>query len=179
MQDELVVTLDEADLVEAYRPAPRRGRIANLALVLALLLALLLAALLIRFPDARLAFKESPLLLGLTGAVILAASLVVGLLAASRALRRHAARSTLRDHPGMRDPMHYEFDAEQFRVRSTYTQATYPWPQLWDWRESDRVIIVLPTPRNFYVIPKPGIDPEVLDRLRGHLSQARKRSGSR
>ena len=179
MQDQFDVTLDEADFVEAYRPAPRRGRVANLALLLAVMLALLLAALLIRFPDARMAFNESPLVIGLTGAVILAASLVVGLLIAAPALRRHAARSTLNDHPGMRDPMHYEFDPEQFRVRSTYTEASYPWHQLWDWRESERVLIVFPTPRNFYVIPKRGIDPEVLDRLRGYLSQARKRSGSR
>ena len=174
--DEVTVTLDEEDFVEAYRPAPRPRRLATLVLLLALMLALLLVALLIRFPESRLAFAESPLLMGLTGAVILAATLVLALLIAAPALRRRAARSTLADHPGMRDPVHYAFDPEHFAVRSTYAKASYPWPELWDWRESERVLIVMPTPRNFYVLPKRGVDPAVLERLRAYLAQVRKRT---
>lgn len=176
MQDKITVTLEEADFVEAYRPAPRPRRLANLVLLLALMLALLLVVLLVRFPNARLAFTESPLIVGLTGAVILAASLVLGLLVAAPSLRRRAARSTLQDHPGMRDPMDYTFDPETFTVRTTYSQACYPWAQLWDWRENERVVIVMPTPRNFYVLPKRGVDPAVLERLRGRLAQVRRRA---
>jgi hypothetical protein len=129
------------------------------------------------FPEARLAFRESRLIIGLAGAVIVAALILLVLLVASPSLRRRAARSTLADHPGMRDPIHYAFDAEDFSVKTTYTGACYPWAQLWNWREGKRTIIVLPTPRNFYVIPKGGEDPAVLERLRGFLMQARKRRG--
>ncbi len=139
------------------------------------MLGLLIVTLLIRFPDARLAFAESPLVIGLSGAVLLAAVLVIGLLVATPALRRRAARSTLLDHPGMLDAVHYEFDPDHFMVRSTYTAARFPWSQLWDWRETEGVIVVLPTPRNFYVIPKRGVDAAVLERLRERLAQVRKR----
>ena len=87
------------DFIEAYLPARRQGRIAKLLLLLAAMLGLLVAALLIRVPEARLAFRESPLIIGLTGAVALAASMVTVLITAP-ALRRWAARSTLADHPG-------------------------------------------------------------------------------
>jgi hypothetical protein len=143
--------------------------------LLALILVLVLAGLLIVFPEARLAFGESRLIIGLTGAVIVAALLLVVLLIASPSLRRRVARSTLVDHPGMRDPIHYVFDAEHFSVKTTYTNASYPWAQLWDWREGERTIIVLPTPRNFYVIATRAADPAALQRLRGYLMQARKR----
>lgn len=176
MQDEFSVSLDEDDFIEAYRPPPRTRRLTALVLLLALLIALLILALLIRFPEARRNFTTSPLTMALTGAVILAAVLVLLLLSAAPALRRRAARSTLDDHPGMRDPVHYAFDPEHFSVRTTYTQACYPWAQLWDWRERERVLTVMPTPRNFYVLPKRGIDPAVLARLRGYLAQARRQT---
>src|SRR4051812_769915 len=118
MHDELTVTLQEQDFVEAYRPAPPRRRL-RLARLLALVVVLLLAALMIGFPEARLAFKESRLIVGLTGAVLVAAALLVALLLVAPALRRRAARSTMTDHPGMRDPMHYSFNPETFSVRST------------------------------------------------------------
>lgn len=175
MQDELSVTLDEEDFIEAYRPAPRPRRQVVLVLLLAIMLALLIVVLVIRFPEARLAFANSPLIIGLTGAVLLAATLVLMLLIAAPALRRRAARNTLDYHPGMRDPIVYTFDPEHFTVCTTYTQARYPWCQLWDWRESERVMVVMPTPRNFYVLPKRGIDPASLERLRSYLGQARKR----
>lgn len=175
MQDELSVILDEADFIEAYRAPQRSRRQLTLVLLLALALALLIVALLVRFPSARYSFEHSRLIIGLTGAVILAAGLVSALLIAAPSLRRRAARNTLENHPGLRDPVHYAFDSERFSVRTTYTHASYPWAQLWDWRENERVLIVLPTPRNFYVIPKRGIDPAVLDRLRGRLAHARKR----
>src|SRR4051794_37043064 len=101
MRDEVVVTLDEADFVEAYRPALRPRRYATVLLILALVVVLLIAALLVRFPEARLAFERSSLVIGLTGAITLAATLVFGLFAAAPALRRRAAHSTLNDHPGM------------------------------------------------------------------------------
>jgi hypothetical protein len=176
MQDEISARLDEEDFIEAYRPAPRPRRQAILVLLLAIMLALLIVALVVRFPDARLALANSPLVIGLTGAIILAASLVLLLLVATPLLRRRAARSTLNDHPGMKDPVVYTFDAEHFMVCTTYTQARYPWSQLWDWREGERVMIVMPTPRNFYVLPKRCIDPAVLERLRSHLAKARKRT---
>jgi hypothetical protein len=180
MQDELSVTLNEADFIEAYRSPQRSRRQSSLVLLLALALALLIVLLLVRFPSARDAFEHSRLIIGLAGAVILAAALVLALLTAAPALRGRAARNTMENHPGVRDPVHYAFDSESFSVRTTYTQASYPWAQLWDWRESERVLIVLPTPRNFYVLPKRGVDPAVLDRLRGYLAHARKRvrSGS-
>jgi hypothetical protein len=175
MRDELTVTFDEADFVEAYRPVHRRRRLAALLLILALLLALLIVVLLVRFPEARVAFQQSSLIMGLTGAVMLTATLLFGLLLAAPALRRRTARSILSDHPGMRDPVTYTFDPDHFTMQSTYSQARYPWAQLWDWRESERVLIVMPTPRNFYVLPKRGVDPAVLARLRSYLAQARKR----
>lgn len=174
--DEFYVTLDEDDLAEAYRPAPRPRRIQALLLVLALMLGLLIAILVSHYPGARSALMESKPIIGLLGAVILAASLVALLLLAAPALRRRAARSTLDHHPGMRDPSRYRLDNEFFDVRSAYTTARYPWQMLWDWRESERVVIIQPTPRHFYVIPKRSVAPDVLDRLRGRLARARCRS---
>lgn len=176
MQDEFTVIVDEDDFIAAFRPKGRPRRLAVLVLLLALMLALLIVALLIRFPEARSAFVGSPIIIGLTGAAILAASLVLLLLCAAPGLRRRAAHSALNDHPGMRDPIHYAFDPEQFVMRSTYTQARYPWAQLWDWRECERVLIVMPTPRNFYLLPKRDVDPAVLERLRDYLARARKRA---
>ena len=176
MEDSFTVTLEEADFIEAYRPAPRPRRLSFLMLLLASMLALLIVVLLVRFPEARLALEGSSVATGLAGAVMLAAALVILLLLAAPALRRRAARSTLDHHPGMRDPVDYAFDPEHFYVRSTYSQACYPWNQLWDWCESERVLIVMPTPRNFYVLPKRGMDPAALDRLRGHLAKARRRA---
>lgn len=175
MQDEFSVNLDEDDFIEAYRPPRRSQRIANLVLILAIMLGFLLVSLLVRFPYVRMIFFESPLICGLAGAVTLAATLVIFLLIATPALRRRAARSTLDDHPGMNNSIHYSVDPEQFAMRSTYTQARYPWAQLWDWRECERVLVIYPTPRNFYVIPKREIDLDVLERLRGYLAQCRKR----
>ena len=111
MRDELTVTLDALDFAEAYRPPsrPRRQRI--LALLIALTVGLLIALLLL-FPEARAAFAHSPLIIGLSGVVIFVATLLAMLLLAAPALRRRAGRSTLEHHPGMRDPVHYEFDAE-------------------------------------------------------------------
>lgn len=177
MQDELSVTLDEQDLVEAYRPSARSRRQSALTLILAAMLALLIVILVVRFPQARFALAGSPLVIGLAGAVALAASLVLMLLLSAPALRRRAARSTLNDHPGMGDPVFYRFDPERFTVHTTYTQAQYPWNLLWDWREGERVVVVMPTPRHFYVLPKRGIDPAVLARLRGYLAQVRRRAG--
>lgn len=177
MQDEITVTLIEDDFVEAYRPAPRPRRLARLLLLLAAALALLIVVLLVRYPDARQALLDSPLTTGLMGAVILSAALVAALLIAAPALRRKAARNTLATHPGMADPVHYSFDAEHFEVRTTYTSARYPWSAMWDWREAESVIIVLPSPRNFYVVPKRGVDDGVLDRLRGYLGRTVKHAG--
>ena len=179
MQDEISVIFEEVDFIEAYRPSVRsRGR-RSLVLLLAVMLVALIVVLLIRFPGARYSFEHSRLIIGLTGAVILAAVLIFALLIAAPTLRRRAARNTLAHHPGLRDPVHYAFDPERFSVRTTYTQASYPWAQLWDWRETERVVIVLPTPQNFYLIPKREVDPVVLDRLRGRLANARKRLAQR
>lgn len=178
MEDRFTVTLEEADFIDAYRPAPRPRRLSFLLLLLALMLALLIVVLLVRFPEARLALEQSSVATALAGAVLLAAALVIMLLIAAPALRRRAARGTLDHHPGMRDPVHYAFDPEHFTVRATYSQACYPWSQLWDWRESERVVIVMPTPRNFYVLPKRGMDAAALERLRGYLARARRRAAA-
>jgi len=175
MQDELTVTLQEEDFVHAYRPPPRSKRLSFRLLTSAALLLLAIILLLVTFPSARLAFSRSPLLDGLLGAVILAAGLVAALLIAAPGLRRRAARSTLRDSPGMADPIDYTSDDEGFAVRTTYSQARYPWEQLWDWRETERIVLILPTPRNFYVVPKRALDEAALDRLRAHLARSRKR----
>jgi len=179
MQDEISVNFEEADFVDAYRPHPRSRRLRSLVLLLAVMLVALIVVLLVRFPSVHYSFEHSRLIMGLSGAVVLAAVLITALLIAAPALRRRAARNTLAHHPGLRDPVHYAFDPERFSVRTTYTQASYPWAQLWDWRETERVLIVLPTPQNFYVIPKRGVDPAVLDRLRGRLANARKRLAKR
>lgn len=175
MSDEFCVSLDEQDLIEVYRPAPRPRRLQALLLLLAFMLALLIVALVVHYPGARLALAQSPLVVGLLGAVILAASLVALLLAAAPALRRRVARSTLDDHPGMRDPIYYTFDRDHFAIRSTFTEAQYPWAELWDWRETERVLIIMPSPRNFYVVPKRSADPAMIERLRGLLMGARRR----
>ena len=169
MQDEFTVTLDEEDLVHAYRPAARPRRKARVLLALAGALALLLIALVVLFPSARLAFARSPLLDGLLGAVILAAGLVAALLIAAPGLRRRAAHNTLRDTPGMAEPIDYAFDDDGLAVRASYSQARYPWEQLWDWRETDRIVLILPSPRNFYVVPKRALDGAALDGLRDQI----------
>jgi len=178
MEDSFTVTLEEDDFVDAFRPASGPRRVSYLLLLLALTLTLVIIALLIRFPAARAALLASPVTMGLVGAVVLAATLVASLLIAAPGLRRRAARNTLATHPGLSDPISYTFDADHFSVRTTYTQALYPWAELWDWRESERVVIVLPSPRNFYVIPKRGLDPLLLTRLKMNLAHVRKRKGN-
>jgi len=178
MEDNFTVILEEDDFVDAFRPAMRPRRMSQLVLLLALALSLLITGLLVRFPESRTALVASPLAMGLVGAVVLAATLVATLLIATPTLRRRAARNTLATHPGLRDPICYAFDAEHFSVQTTYTQAHYPWSELWDWRESERVIIVLPSPRNFYVIPKRGLDPLLITRLKANLAHARNRRRS-
>jgi hypothetical protein len=177
MMDEVTVTLNEEDFVHAYRPAPRAKRQSAMLLAGAALVALSILALLATFPDAGLAFAGSPFLDGLLGAVILAAALVTALLLAAPSLRRRAARNTLRDFPGLTDPIRYSFDDEAFAAQSTYSQARYPWERMWDWRETERIVLILPTPRNFYVVPKGALEPAALERLRGHLTRTRKRAG--
>jgi len=176
MEDSVTVTLAEDDFVDAFRPAPRPKRVSRLLLLLALTLMLVILALLIRFPEAQAALIASPVTMALIGAVVLAATMVAALLIAAPALRRRAARNTLATHPGLRDPIAYTFDADHFSVRTTFTEGIYPWAELWDWRESERVVIVLPSPRNFYVIPKRGLDPLLLTRLKMNLARVRRRN---
>ena len=176
MEDSFTVTLEEDDFVDAFRPAARPRRVSCLLLLLALALTLVIIALLIRYPAAQAALLTSPVALGLVGAVVLAATLVASLLIAAPALRRRAARNTLATHPGLRDPIAYTFDADHFSVRTTFTEGLYPWAELWDWRESERVVIVLPSPRNFYVVPKRGLDPLLLTRLKMNLARVRRRN---
>ena len=178
MRDSFTAILDEADFVDSFRPEPRRGRKARLTLFLALFLAALIVVLLVLEPHAGRELLRRPLFMALVGAVALAAGLVIALLIAAPSLRRRAARMTLEHHPGMRDPISYVSDPEHFSMRSPYVQAQYPWEELWDWRETDRIVMVLPTPRNFYVIPKRSIDEAVLERLRARLGKARRRSGA-
>jgi hypothetical protein len=174
--DEVTVTLEEDDFVHAYRPAPRRQPATSIMLTMTALVAIAIVVLLVSYPEDRSElFATSPLIDGLFGAVVLAAALLAGLLLAVPRLRRRAARNTLRDFPGLADPIHYAFDADGFAARSTYSQARYPWEQLWDWRETERIVLILPTPRNFHVVPKRALEPEALERLRAHLARSRKR----
>jgi hypothetical protein len=175
MPDELTVTLSEADFAEAYRPPTRRRRSGVLVLLLAAMLGLLIVALVVRYPGARYSLTHTPLTMGLLGAVLLCAALVIALMIAAPALRRKAARSTLATHPGMNEPIRYAFDKDHFEVHTTYTHGSYPWEQLWDWREGAGVIIILPSPRNFYVLPTRDADPAALERLRGYLGRTRRR----
>lgn len=177
MQDRISVTLEEEDFIDALRPPHRSMRLSILALLLAFMLTMLIAALLVRYPDARRALAASPLFIGLVGAIALVVCLVAALLIVAPMIRRRAARSTLDDHPGMRDPIHYTFGADGLAVRATYAHASYPWTQLWDWRETGRVVVIMPTPRNYYVVPKRNMDAAALERLRDYLSRTRKRSG--
>lgn len=177
MQDEMTVTLEADDIAEAYKPAPRRKRLRNLVLTLALCLATLSLLMLTRVPETRPTVGDDPVTVAMFGVMIFLIIVIVVLLSSARWVRRYVGRSTINDHPGMSDPVHYAFDEEHFAVRGTYTQARYPWNLLWNWRETGRVIIVLPTPRNFYVIPKRGVDELVLERLRKRLKQARKVQG--
>ena len=174
MQDEITVNLEPDDIAEAYRPPPRRKRLGILVLTLAFMLGVLIVTLLIQVPEARPTVRDDPITVGLIGVIAFLVIVIVLLLATARWIRRYVGRSTIKDHPGMSDPVQYLFDDAEFAARSTYSQASYPWNLLWNWRETDRVIIVLPTPRNFYVIPKRGVDEAVLDRLRKGLKQARK-----
>ena len=173
MQDEVTVTLEAEDIAEAYRPAPRPKRLRILVLCFMLALTSLILILFIRFPESR-AVIHDPVIIGLTGAILLVATLLVLAVVTGPWLRGYVGRRTLRDHPGLNEPIHYSFGEEEFRVHSTYTEAHYPWHLLWNWRETSRVIIVQPTPQNFYVFPKRGVDEGLLDRLRERLKQARK-----
>ena len=177
MRYEFSVTLEESDFVEAYRPAPRPRRLSAWLAMLAAVLCLLIGVLLLRFPEARAAIAGSRLIAGLIGAIVLVAGLIAALLAAAPFLRRRAAQGTLDHHPGLRDPVRYSFDDETFAVRTTYVDARYPWEQLWDWREAAGVVIVMPTPRNFYVVPKRALDLAALENLRDRLGAARRRRG--
>ena len=178
MHEELTVTLTEADFVEAYRVPPRRRRAGMLVLLLAAMLGLLIVALVVRYPGARHALTHTPVTMGLLGAVLLCAGLVIALLLAAPALRRKAARSTLATQPGMDQPIRYLFDDAHLEVHTAYTHASYPWEVLWDWREASGVLIILPSPRNFYVLPTRGVDPAAMERLRGYLGRTRKRTPS-
>ena len=116
------------DFIEAYLPERRQGRIAKLRFLLAAMLGLLVAALLIRVPEARLAFRESPLIIDLRrgrtcgkhgdGSHYCSCTPQVG-------SPQHSCRPS-----GLTDPVTYSFDAEHFSVCSTYAQASYPWERI-------------------------------------------------
>ena len=174
MQDEITVTLEPDDIGEAYKPPPRRRRLGILILTLAIMLAVLIVTLLVQVPEARPTVRDDPITVAMIGVIVFLTIVIALILGSARWVRRYVGRSTINDHPGMSDPVQYRFDDEQFEARSTYSQAHYPWNLLWNWRETSRAIIVFPTPRNFYVIPKRAADEAVLDRLRDRLKQARK-----
>jgi len=126
MRDEFSVMFEESDFAEAFKPPPRSRRATFALLGVAALLAGTILALVLAYPQARTALVTSSLVIGLLGAVVLAAALVAALLVAAPSLRKRAARSTLDNHPGMREPVNYCFDPDHFEVRGRYTQARYP-----------------------------------------------------
>jgi len=166
------VTLTEPDLVAAYRLLGQRStRQARPAIALAAILAAILVALVVLFPDARAAFGRSPLLAGLLGAVLLAAALLGGLIAALPALRRRAARRTLAEHPGMADPIAYEFDGDGLTIVTSRSRARYGWSELHGWREDEAIVLILLTRQLFYVVPKAQAPEAALGELRALLGE--------
>ena len=167
------VQLEEADLVAAYRLMGRRNtRQARPAIALATILAAILVALVLLFPDARASFGRSPLLSGLLGAVLLAASLLFALLAVLPLLFRRAAKRTLAEHPGLADPIAYEVDDDTVGILTSRSQAQYRWDELHGWREDERIVVILLTRQLFYVVPKAQVEPAALDALRARLGAA-------
>ena len=167
------VRLEEADVIAAYRLMGRRSRRqARPLIATSVILAAIVVALLVMFPDARLAFARSPLLAGLLGAVLLLVGLLIALLAATPALIRRAARNTLKQHPGMAEPIAYTLDDDRLGIRTAYSEAAYPWGKLHGWREDERIVLILLTRQQFYVVPKVQVDADALDALRARLGPA-------
>ena len=167
------VKLDEADLVAAYRLMGRRNtRQARPAIALATILAAILVALVLLFPEARESFGRSPLLAGLLGAVLLAAALLFALLAALPLLFRRTAKRTLAEHPGLSDPIAYEIGEDALGIQTSRSQARYRWDELHDWREDERIVLILLTRQLFYVVPKAQVEPLALYALLERLGAA-------
>lgn len=166
----VTVSLDEDDLHAAFRLLGRRNRKrARPMLLLAILLALLIVMLLAAFPGARFAFFNSPLLSALSGVAIFLFLAVLTLIAITPRLLRRAARNTLAHHPGMNEPITHTIGPETFGIRTSYSDAAYPWGRLHGWREDDRIMLVLLTHQLFYVVPKRMLRPEQLELLRERL----------
>jgi len=170
----VTVRLDEDDLYAAFRLLGRRNRRqARPIMLLAGLCAMLIVLLLSAFPDTRFAFFRSPLLSALSGVAIFLFLVLLVVLAAVPRLLRRAARNTMAEHPGMSDPITHTIAPETFGIRTTFSEAGYPWSRLYSWREDERIVLVLLTRQLFYVVPKRQLTPEQLELLRAALQGTR------
>lgn len=147
----------EAELVRAFRLLGRRkGRRKVLpALWLGIALCVILLAVLIGSMDR---LFSSPLLTAMAGAAAILFACLFALLLAAPALRRRAARATLAQNPNFEAPATLELDEDAFRHRARYASAAYPWDKLYGWRADGEVVVVQPTPQQFYVVPRRVLD---------------------
>ncbi len=173
MSEQVSVTLDEDDLYAGFRLLGQRNQKQARSFLLQVVpLALLIVLLLLAFPGARFAFLGSPLLAALLGVAILLFVIVLALIVATRPLLRRNARLTLRNHPGMSDPITHTIAPDTFGIRTVFSEAAYPWNRLHGWREDERIVLVLLTRQLFYVVPKRQLQPQQLELLRERLQGA-------
>jgi uncharacterized integral membrane protein len=170
VSETVTVELEEDDLYAAFRLlGSSRRKKARPVILIALLLFILIVVLVVLFPEARFAYFGSPMMAALSGVAIFLLLVVALILAATRPLLRRAAHNSLHNHPGMSDPITYVIGNDDFTIRTTYGEATYPWGKLHGWREDARIVLILLTRQLFYVVPKHQIEPAPLELLRERL----------
>ncbi|MGX7952597.1 hypothetical protein ACWPM1_08525 [Tsuneonella sp. HG249] len=172
MTGEFEYSLSQDDLVRAFRLMGRRKgsrRVVPL-LWIGMVVCVIALALLIGTP-ARL--FANPLLTALAGVATFLFALLVVVLLAAPAIQRRAAHATLSLNPNFEGPITVSFDDQEFRHHTAYSTAAYPWAKLYGWRADDRVTIVQPAPRLFFVVPHQILGDPALAALHDRLADSR------
>lgn len=170
------VVLTEADLVAAFRLHARLER-ARPLLLAAALLAEILVILLLFSPQARHSATTRPLTLLLEGALAIVLALVIALALAIRPLRRWQARRTLAQRQDLAGTTKLEVGEDGIRHETCYSQSSYPWSAIHEWREDDEIVLLYIASQLFYMVPKRIADPGQIALLRGALEAAGVRKG--
>lgn len=168
--------LSEADLLAAFRLHARLRRIRPL-LIAAGVVSTLLVLLLVASPAARLSATHRPLTLLLEGALGILILLALTAALALRPLWRMQARRTLAQRRDLAEPVQWEFSEAGLRHTSVFSDSTYPWAALREWREDEHVILIYISAQLFYIVPRAAVDPALLEGLRDALVTGGVRKG--
>lgn len=160
-------------MIRAFRLMAQRKGTRRIAPLLWVAIGVCVTALILLIGTPERLFAN-PLLTALAGACAVLFVILAALLLALPSLRRRAARNTLALNPNFEGPIIVSFDADEFRHRTDFSSAAYPWDKLYGWRTDERVIIVQPAPQLFFALPCAVLDQPARAVLEAGLATTRR-----